>query len=124
MFTSKNIKTECTQLYNEKVKQLVPVVARYFKGISDTLFLQQYYAVSVIYIYNFWELFDKFKVYENVSNGTFKSIINDPETTLYIILQYRGIVRYYDTVLAECMRESDQTAEIIIDKFLKKRLKL
>ena len=86
IFTSKSIKAEYTQPYNIKVKQLIPVVARYFRGISDTSFLKQYHVVSVIYIDDFWELFDKFKVYENVSSGTFKTLINDPETTLYNIV--------------------------------------
>lgn len=120
IFTSKNIKTEYTIPYNKKVIQLMPVVACYFKDISDKSFLKQYYAVSMIYIDDFWELFDKFKVYENVSDDAFKDVINDPETALYIILKYKGIVQHYDTTLAECMRQSDQTAEIIIDKFLRR----
>lgn len=124
IFTSKSIKAEYTQPYNIKVKQLIPVVARYFRGISDTSFLKQYHVVSVIYIDDFWELFDKFKVYENVSSGTFKTLINDPETTLYNILKYKDITRYYDTILAECMRKSDQTAEIIIEKFLEKKTQI
>lgn len=120
IFTSRNIKAECTRLYNEKVKQLMPVIAHYFNEINDTLFLQQYYDVSASYTNDFWELVDKFKVYEKVSKDTFKKIIIDPENKLYIILQYKNVVRYYDTILAECMRKSDQTAEIIIDKFLKR----
>lgn len=120
IFTSKSIKTEYTLPYSIKIRQLMPVVARYFQGISDKSLLNQYYAVCMLYIDDFWKLFDKFKVYENVSDDTFKDVINDPETALYIILKYKGIVRHYNTMLAECMRQSDQTAEIIIDKFLKR----
>lgn len=121
IFTSKSIKVEYTLPYSVKVRQLMPVIARYFKGISDKSLLKQYYDVSMMYIDDFWELFDKFKVYENVSNDTFKEVINDPETVLYIILKYKGIVRHYNSTLAECMRQSDQTAEIIINKFLKRK---
>ena len=124
VFTSKGIKTEYTQPYDSKVKQLMPTIAGYFKEISDISFLKKYHSVCVIYIDDFFALFEKFKVYERISESTFRCILNDSEPILYKILGHKGVVRYYDTILAEFMRTSSQTAEIIIRKFLEKRTQI
>lgn len=123
IFTCPNIKSEYVKPYEDKVKQLMPKVACFFKGINDNSFLDQFHAVWKIYIDDFWSLIDKFKVYEHISEKTFQYLLDDSKTALYYILEHKRIVWHFDTVLAEYMRISNQTAEIIIDKFLEEKPK-
>lgn len=121
LFMSKSIKEEFTKPYEKKVKHLMKIVAIFFKSIDDMSFAKQFNSVCISYIDDFWILFDEFKVYENVSENTFKYFLNEYQNTLYRILKHKNVVQYYDAVLSEYMRTSNQTAEIIIEKFLEKK---
>ena len=121
IITEKNIRPELVAGYKDRAELLSPIVARYFNSISDSTFIEQYRSVSYAYIDNFWDLFEKYKIYKHISESTFSKFLQEPEFTLYQILEHKSIVQYYDAVLAEYMRRSDQTAEILFRKFLEKR---
>ena len=121
IITEKNIRPELVAGYKDRAELLSPIVARYFNSISDSTFIEQYRSVSYAYIDNFWDLFEKYKIYKHISESTFSKFLQEPEFTLYRILEHKSIVQYYDAVLAEYMRRSDQTAEILFRKFLEKR---
>ena len=121
IITEQNIRPELVAGYKDRAELLRPIVARFFNAITDCTFIGQYRAVCYAYIEDFWELLEKYKVYKNISEATFATFLQDPEFTLYRLLEHKAIVQYFDTVLSEYMRGSDQTAEILFRKFLEKR---
>ncbi len=123
ILASKSIKSEYTQPYSAKEKQLASIVACFFKSITDNTILDIFHSVCVEYIDDFWTLFNKFKVFNNISDSIFNHLLYEQETALYKILEHKEIVKHYDTVLAEFMRTSDQTARIIIRKFLERKIR-
>ena len=120
ILSHKVLKEEILIKYKTRIKPLMPIVAKFFKCITDANFIKISDEVSINYIDEFWMLFEKFKAFENVSDSVFGEYINKPLTTLYYILKRKQIVDYYDEVLADCLRVSDQTAEIIIHHFMEK----
>lgn len=121
IITSSGIKPEYSKPYFDKAQKLLEIVARFFRSISDDTLLTHLHNVCVEYIDDFWLLFEKFKVYENISAPVLNSILYEPETALYQILKHRGIVHHFDEIIAEYMRQSDQSARIIIGEFLEKK---
>lgn len=121
LLSHKHIKEEFVKAYATKIKVLMPIVAKFFKSISDDNFLKICDEVDIGYVDEFWLLFDKFKVYEQISEEKFAEYINNPYTTLHYILTEKRIVEHYDDVLADCLRNSDQTAEIIIHNHMEKQ---
>ncbi len=105
----------------KKATGLLKPIAKFFKAISDSSLFDYYHAVCITYLDDFWTLFDKFQVYGNISDSVFDRLLNEPETTLYRILEHKGIVRHFDKTIASFMRQSDQSARIIVSKYLEKK---
>ena len=106
--------------YADLVGQFSALIGRYFQNIDDSSFVQTLESVDIDYQDDFWELFVKFKVYKNISAETMSSYLNNPETMLYNLLVYKELVAHYDKEFAEVLRTSDQTAPILISKYLKR----
>lgn len=121
IITSPGIKAEYSTPYLKKATGLLKPIAKFFKAISDSSLLDYYHAVCITYLDDFWTLFDKFQVYGNISDSVFDRLLNEPETTLYRILEHKGIVRHFDKTIASFMRQSDQSARIIVSKYLEKK---
>lgn len=121
IITSKGINPELVEGYKDRAKVLRPIIARFFNSISEKTFIEQYNSVCFTYIDEFWELFEKHKVFKNISESAFAAFLQDEQFTLYQLLEHKAIVHHYDAVLAKYMRFSDQTAEILSRKFLERR---
>ena len=115
------IKDSLSATEREKIKQFYSVVAKFFKSIDDTHFSQYHQSVLIDYYDDFLTLFERFKAYEHVSSVGFSRIFEQEGFTLYKILEYKNIVTHYDETLARYMLTSDQTAEIIIRKYLEEQ---
>lgn len=120
IISSPGISKESSRKYLDKAQSLLKLVGRFFSNIDDGRVLEYYPNIWVNYLDDFWFLVDKFKVYMKISESTFNCLLNNSETSLYHILQNKGIVKHFDTNLAEFMRNSNQSARIIVGKFLEK----
>ena len=120
VITSPGIKTDYSAPYMSKAKSIFEIIAKYFMNITDDNILTIYFEVCRNYIDDFWTLIEKFKSYERISIDTFREILYNPETSLFYILKHKKIVKCFDPMIAEFMRQSDQTARIIVGKFLEK----
>lgn len=106
--------------YKRICKQFTKTIAIFFAGINDSNFLDVCHSVSIGYVEDFWVLIEKYKTYKDISEKVFAEYLNDPETTIEILIQHKDIVQHYDEVFANCMRKSEQSARLIISKFLEK----
>lgn len=98
----------------------VSIIARYFASIDDSNFMNICNSVSIGYIEDYWELFERFKTYNHVSSEMFAKYLNLPDTALYKILEFNDLVKYYGASIATYMRTSDQTARILVSKYMEK----
>ena len=98
----------------------ISIVACYFASIDEENFIDICNSVSTVYMEDYWDLFEKFKVYNRVSGEKFEKYLSLPETTLYKILEHKEIVKYYGRFIATRMRTSDQTAKILVSKYMEK----
>lgn len=106
--------------YKKLCGSFMKVFGKFFGQIDDTNFKQICQSVCIGYVEDYWKLFVKFKAFKNVSGQMFADYLSEPETTLYMLLQQEELVKFYDKELAEILRISEQTPQLIIDKFLKK----
>lgn len=93
-------------------------IGKFFSKINNNSFLEMVTNVFPVYVDDFWTLFDRFKVFNHVSGNVFKEYLQIPNTALHMILQFKRIVNHYGPQIAEVMRTSDQTAPILISKYL------
>lgn len=106
--------------YCSRVKQFNPIIGRFFGKIDDSSFMEIQSIVCISYLDDFWKLFVKFKVYNKISSETMQGFLKQPDTTLYKLLEHRELVEHFDREFAEVLRSSDQTACILVTKFLEK----
>lgn len=96
------------------------VFGKFFGKISNDNFQKITYSVCMDYIEDYWALFTEFKAFKRVSGEIFAEYINNPETTLWILLQHEELVKYYGKELADALRISQQTPRLIISRFIEK----
>lgn len=106
--------------YKKISNSFVKILGQFFGQIDDENFMQTCKSVCIGYVEDFWQLFVKFKSFKKVSGQIFAAHLNEPETTLYKLLQQEELVKVYGKELAEILRVSDQTPRLIIGKFLQK----
>ncbi len=106
--------------YKTICKQFSQTIGRYFAGINNNNFTDVYDAVCMLYKDDFWAVFVNYKTYLRISGEVFFNFLNRPETTLGHMLCRKDLVKRFDHEFAETMRHSDQTARLIVSKYLEK----
>lgn len=98
--------------------QFNAVIGRFFSGIDNDCFTGTFQSLNILYISDFWHLFSQYKAFQRVAPSTFISLLSQGMAALWPVLEHKAIVDYYDSSLADFMRKSDQSAELILDSFL------
>ena len=109
--------------YNDlkcKTKSFMGIIAKYFSQICDDNFIELVQNVAYIYLDDFWKLFCRFNVFEQVTDRKFTEYLELPDTSLSEILVHKKIVKAYDIPLANALRASEQTGTILSTCFLEK----
>ena len=112
---------ETYQKYQHIAEKFLCICAKYYHTICDNNFEKVIDSVTSSYMSDFWALFDKFKTYNRVSGKIFAAYAQSHGILLKVILQNKNTVRCYDEDLADVLRTSDQTAELLIFEFLEKK---
>jgi len=110
---------QARQIVNlDMVKTLNKEVAVYFSKMDDKNICDFYDKVDYRYFETFWELIDKYKVYERISVETFEKLLCNPYTQIEDVLIHEKIVRKFDKSLREYLLSSANKAiDVIIEKF-------
>lgn len=106
------------KIRKEKVKSMFPVIGRFFSEINDFNWRNYESGVASIYIDDFWSLFVLFKIFKRVKSETLVSYLKNHNASLYSILKQEKIVNAYDEGIAYVLRESNNTAQILSEKYL------
>ena len=121
MFDSMNEIIELYNTYKEyktKVKLFTAIIAKYFSRINNENFIEIVHNVDIHYLKDFWTLFENYKAYEHVEDEIFKEYLLLSKISLLEILKHEKLVKAYNGQLAELLRTSDQTCEILVACYL------
>lgn len=116
--TCNGLKEEYSKPYLERAKSLIPVVAKFFKKLTDDNLESYYFSLCVHYIDSFWELFEKFPCFNSVSKEVMKKFLMRDDVAIYRIIEHSRITDVYDNEIADVLRQSDQTARMIVSEYL------
>lgn len=97
---SKTWTDEQQEEYKEKSKKFFGLTMRFFNALSDSSIVQEYEKIEDYpYRTTFWQLFDKCKLYNKISEIAFTSILQSKHLSLHDILLHKTIVNKYGNVI-------------------------
>lgn len=108
---------EAINRYIEISKRFSRVIGKYFSTVNEENILEIYNKIKSIYYDDFWKLFDKYKVYERISDKKFKEILNEC-SNLRFILVHKKLVYKYDSTISGIMLNNEESCEILLDECL------
>lgn len=108
--------------YENTTKPYFEIISRFFKSITDDSFVTFYNEVDIHYKDDFWELLEKFKVYENISRDKFKEFLNTTKVWLHELLKHKNIVEHFGGIIRDYMINDYSSAELLLDKFEMKHI--
>ena len=73
-----------------KVKNFKPIICQFFSRINSTNIEFYYLEVSSNYIDDFWEVFVKCRVFENIDHCTFERFLIEQKVSLHHILRQKN----------------------------------
>ncbi len=103
--------------YHAISKDFPKVVGVFVSQIENYNLLEIYNKVSNLNRFDFWKLFNDFKMYEKISSDTFSELLK-LDVSLYYILAYKKIVEKYDECLSDYIISNEDSIEIILNKIL------
>lgn len=104
--------------YVDKDSKMISTCAKFFATIVDENFEKVESEVSIMYIEDFWNVINNYKVYKRISNNTFTRYLNKPQTTLWVIMMQKEIVNHFREQIAEVLRTSEQTVQLLVSQHL------
>lgn len=117
---SPGIKKEYSDPYVAKSNKIMKKVAKFFSTITNDNIMNIYLGISYNYVDSFWFLMNNLKVYECISENVFQDILENQDTNLYTILKQKKIVKYFDKSIANYMRNTIESARILVSKYLER----
>lgn len=96
------------------------IIACYFKEISNENIITRYQEIQDDYYdyrEDFFELIEKYKIYENISEYTFCELLHTPKVFLEYILKNKNMTYYHGKSIQQCLYEDCEYAEIILDYY-------
>ncbi|WP_254847781.1 hypothetical protein [Paenibacillus amylolyticus] len=105
-------------ILGKKINILYGTVAKFIKSINDDNFLEEYSRVERNYKDEFWELIDKFKVYQNVTSDCFQKFLSTISVPLAELLRSRSITNQYGEIIKDKMLSDPiSSVQLLLDKF-------
>ena len=98
-------------------KQYKILLSKIYNNISDDNLSNLFKNVERNYTDNFWELFNKYKVYKNITEKEFEIILNDLNPSLFELLQNKHLINYFEVSIRNYILSDSKNAEILLDKY-------
>ncbi len=103
----------------EIVKMFPATIAKFCQTIDNSNFLTHYNSLDWFYKCDFWNVLARYNVFERLDSSLIKKCQQQEHFSLEAILRCKKVVTTFGLVLAEIMRESNQTADILNSVFLR-----
>ena len=108
--------TEYIEKVKNKLKNLNKVIGCFLLTIDDNNIISIIDNIDYIYKEDFWELFDKHKVYNRISDLKFDEILKN-RYILETISDFKNIVKHYGNIIREHLLKYEDSAIILLDKY-------
>jgi len=102
---------------NEIIITIKKETGRFIGVHKSYKFLNLYEGVDINYKENFWELIDKYNIYEYIEKADFEYFLRNSNLHYSVILKYAKIIYYFDEVLREHMLQDNTGAEVLLRKY-------
>lgn len=109
--------SEKVTLYKSKCRSMNPTIGKFFAGVSSSNVIQLYQSLNVIYTADYWTLISKYKVYKRIDGATFKELLLNG-ANIWEILEHKDLVASYDEIIADYLRSSKSSAELLLNQLL------
>lgn len=100
--------------FQESVKKFSKILGEYISKINNDNFQEHYNKLATCYVDSFWEVINNFKVFRAISGDRIKESLKQNPHDIRIILKHELLVKKYNTVLCEFLKEYEDSAEIIL----------
>lgn len=129
---TKYVDTECYKNYKlnwseddisnikDVIKKYKGIIARYIKSISNENIIAKYMEIQDDYYdyrEDFFELLERYKAYENISECIFSELLHTPKVFLEYILKNKNMTYYHGKTIRQRFYEENEYAEIILDYY-------
>ena len=109
----------------KKLKQFTygynAIIANFFNGLNPTKIKSEFELLEWTYKKTFWEIIDAYKLYRLIEPETLRSIISENINYLHSVLECKGVVEKFKTVIREELLNKVNSAHVILDKYVAKR---
>lgn len=103
--------------FEKIIKKYFEVIAKFIKSISNDSLESIYSEIDLNFKNDFWELFNKLKAYENISEEKFQELINASKVPLQELLKFKNITEYFGKIVRDRMLNDNSSAELLLDKY-------
>jgi len=90
----------------------------HFLGVHGSIYSKLYDEIDFIETEDYLELIETYKLYEKIDEHDFKELLNKEYVHIYMVLQFKRLTEYYDSLIKEKILEDPKNAETIISKYL------
>lgn len=110
--------TENIETYKNIVSSFGCIIGKCLSNIDETNIEDILSNIYFEYKDDFWYLFDKYKLYNHISNTCFERVINNRNEIIESILKCKGIVIKYDNEISSFLKKWDLTGRIVVENYL------
>ena len=93
-------------------------VIPFFSSLGETTWVGVYKQIEFSYRHYFWEIIDRFNIKSFVSKVTLKEVFTENSSDLRYLLQRERLVKKYDGLLADLLKDNEHTAEWLLGEFV------
>lgn len=105
------------EIIEEVCKEYKRIITCYMKSIDNSNFVKLYNEVERNYKDDFFELLEKYKVYEVVSETIFDEILQNEKSCMSYILRNKKLVNHYGQIIRNSLLSNSKYATLILDKY-------
>ena len=101
-----------------EIKGYKDQVIPFFSCLGETTWVGVYKQIDFSYRHNFWEIIDRFNIKSFVSKVTLQEVFKENSSDLRYLLQRERLVKKYDGLLADLLKDNKHTAEWLLGEFV------
>lgn len=105
------------------IKENYVKIARFFISINDMTLLDAFKEVDRWYTSDYWDLFEIFKVYKNITADSFGLLLYQEKAWMYEVLRHKDIVYFFGNVIRDKLLNETSSAKLLLDKYELKRFR-
>ena len=102
---------------NKVVNKYKMIITCHFKKVCSTNLIGSYNIVNSNYTDDFFEIIDKYKLFQNISNDIFNDLITNCKVNILDILYNKQLTYYFEKIIREKLIKNSKYAEILLQKY-------